>query len=300
MLSKRNRKYIILFGIFIIVSIILYYWIDLYETQRENFESLNPKDEMSKYSVIFAGTVRDVEPHIEKILNHIEKCGKKFKKYAVIIYENDSKDKTRQLLLSNKKDNYYYILEHDIKEPKRTIRLANGRNKILNAILENNLIDYDYMIMIDMDDVNVSGRFIDSIETCFKYDSRNWDVQTGNQSDHYYDLWALRMKNVLEKDYWEEFYKLGNEEEKKNYENKFKTLKFEKDRGLIEVNSSFGGIGIYKIKSFLNKCEYFGYHKQNNPDNYPVNAEKCEHVDFHDCIKRNGGKIFINTEFFTY
>jgi hypothetical protein len=42
-----------------------------------------------------------VEPHIQNILNHIEKCGKKFNDYSVIIYENDSSDKTREILNEN-------------------------------------------------------------------------------------------------------------------------------------------------------------------------------------------------------
>ena len=88
-------------------------------------------DTMNNYSVIFAGTVRNVEKYIKQNLKNIDKCGEKFKKYAVIIYENDSTDNTRKILNDNTKDNYYYIFENNIKEPKRTVRLSNGRNKIL-------------------------------------------------------------------------------------------------------------------------------------------------------------------------
>ena len=60
---------------------------------------------------------------------------------------------------------------------------------------------YDYFIILDMDDVNYSGNFVDSIETCFDYE--NWDVLTANSSGIYYDLWALRKKEDMEYDCWE-------------------------------------------------------------------------------------------------
>ena len=61
--------------------------------------------------------------------------------------------------------------------------------------------------------------------------------------------------------------------------------------GLIPVNSAFGGIAIYKIKS-IQECRYNGL--------YDDEGEKCEHVDFNECIRSKGGKIFINSSFLTY
>mgnify|MGYP003348483524 CR=1 FL=1 len=39
------------------------------------------------------------------------------------------------------------------------MRIANGRNKILEKAK-----GYDFLIMLDLDDVNISGKFIDSID----------------------------------------------------------------------------------------------------------------------------------------
>jgi hypothetical protein len=61
---------------------------------------------------------------------------------AVILYENDSKDKTRSILEKHKKENYHYIFEDNVKEPLRTKRLANGRNKILEKMHEINKDKY--------------------------------------------------------------------------------------------------------------------------------------------------------------
>lgn len=244
---------------------------------------LDPINEMKKYNVIFGGICRNVEKYIDKNIKNIDECGKKFNSYAVVIYENDSNDKTRSILLENKKDNYHYIFENNIKEPFRTIRLANGRNKILNKVRELNINnDYEYLIMIDLDDVNYSGRFINTLDTCFEYSQ--WDVLTGNQSDIYYDLWALRKKNDMEQDCC--YFNNGLLYVKNNT----KFTKYNPGE-LLEVDSAFGGIAIYKIKSIPSTCLYVGKYKDG--------SQKCEHVDFNVCIKKNGGNIYINTSFLT-
>ena len=129
----------------------------------------NKKEGLTNYSynVIFAGTVKNCEKYIKKNIHNIEECGKLFNSYAVIIYENDSTDNTRKILNENKKNNYYYIFEDNVTEPRRTMRLAHGRNKIIEKMKELN--GYDYLIMLDMDDTNESGKFIETIHTNFKH-----------------------------------------------------------------------------------------------------------------------------------
>jgi hypothetical protein len=127
--------------------------------------------EMKKYNVIFGGTIRNVEKYIKNGLSDIDLCGQKFNDYALILYENDSSDNTRSILQDLKKDNYYYIFEDNVKEKLRTKRLENGRNKVLDKMREINQNEYyDYFIILD---VNSSGIFVDSIETCFEHE--NWD-----------------------------------------------------------------------------------------------------------------------------
>lgn len=244
---------------------------------------------MKKYNVIFAGTIRNVEKYIKNGISDIDLCGQKFNDYAVILYENDSKDNTRSILQDFKKDNYHYIFEDNIKERSRTKRLANGRNKILDKMREINKNGYyDYFIILDIDDVNSSGIFVDSIETCFEHE--NWDVLTGNQSGIYYDLWALRKKDDMEYDCWEKVRNRYNPFAVKKYVHS--NLKnYPQTTELLEVDSAFGGAGIYKIQSIPEHCRYVGQHTNGK--------EKCEHVEFNECIKKNGGTIFINTRFLT-
>jgi hypothetical protein len=249
----------------------------------------DPIIEMKKYNVIFAGTIKNVEEFIKKNLDNIDTCGKKFNDYFVIIYENDSTDNTRNILLENKKSNYEYIFENNITEPRRTMRIANGRNKILNRIRELNINQYyNYLIMLDLDDVNISGNFVNTINTCFEYS--NWDVLTGNQHEQYYDLWALRKKNDMEYDCWRMVQQNSNIP---NSQYIFVYSKYKKyDPGqLLEVDSAFSGIAIYKLSSIPNECNYVGQ--------YDDGGELCEHVEFNRCIKNSGKNIYINSSFFT-
>ena len=246
--------------------------------------------EMKKYNVIFGGTIKNVEKYIKKGLSDIDLCGQKFNNYVVILYENDSDDNTRSILQDLKKDNYHYIFEDNVKERLRTKRLANGRNKVLDKMREINYNGYyHYLIILDMDDVNESGTFVHSIETCFEHE--NWDVLTGNQSGTYYDLWALRKKDDMEYDCWE---KVSQHRYNPFAEHKYvysKLKNYPQTTELLEVDSAFGGAGIYKIQSIPKHCRYVGQHRNGK--------EKCEHVEFNECIKNNGGTISINTRFLT-
>ena len=290
-MNKYGTTINLLFGLLLIIGVITI--ILVCKNSIEKFTDTDKsKKSMKNYNVVFGGTIRDVEKYIKKGLFDIDRCGKKFNDYAVILYENDSKDNTRSILQDHKKDNYHYIFEDGIEEQSRTIRLSNGRNKILDKMREINKDGYyDYFIILDMDDINSSGKFADTIETCFEY--KNWDVLTANQSGIYYDLWALRKKNDLDYDCWFEIDHRPDHEPYEEAKYKYVDSKYKNypQSGLLEVDSAFGGAGIYKIKSIPPKCRYAG--------KYASGWEKCEHVDFNECIKKNGGRIFINTRFLT-
>ena len=277
---KFNNKCKIILIIFLTLVIIYLYKYNFTKNIKENYESNNElKNKMKQYNVIFAGCCRSVEPFIKNILEHIEECGKKFNNYSVIIYENDSTDKTRQILNENKRDNYYYILENNILEPKRTKRLERARNIILNKAREINKNKYyQYLILLDMDEANDKGTFVKTIDNCFLTD--DWDVMTSNQNGRYYDLWALRNKE-LDYDCWNE---LNNG---KKICDDYNIIYNSNE--LIEVDSAFGGTAIYKLSSIPDMCNYYG--------EYENGKEKCEHIDFNKCIKNHGGKIYINPNF---
>jgi len=246
------------------------------------FQNINDSDEsqiMKQKNVIFGGTCRNVEGSLEKIISHVEECGKKFNDFAFVVYENDSSDNTRTILEHNKKNNYYYIFEDNITEPKRTKRIERGRNLILDKVRKMNKDNYyQYLIILDFDNANSEGSFVNSIDSCFVKD--DWDVLTGNQIGRYYDTWALRNDDV-NYDCWKE-----TSDTKPICFNI--NLKYPQKQWK-EVDSAFGGIAIYKLSSIPNHCRYVG--------EFEDGTEKCEHIEFNKCIKQNGGKIFINGDF---
>lgn len=252
---------------------------------------------MKEYNIIIGGTCRNVETYIENIIIHIDKCGEKFKSYHFIVYENDSTDKTREILLQHKKINYTYIFEDNITEPLRTKRLANGRNKILDLARElNKNNDYEYLLLLDLDDVNRNGTFSTTIEKCFdeKINPESWAVQTANQKGNYYDLWALRKKDDMEYDCWKTVNENLDDPNviEKYVSSKIKSYYNETDEiELLPVDSAFGGSAIYNLNKIPLECKYVGHYLSNE------NIEKCEHVELNECIKNNGGNLYINTQF---
>ena len=91
----QNNKFLFVFAILGISVLLIYLLIFKKKKSKEIFTgSKKGKEIMKKYNVIFGGTIRNVEKYIEKGLFNIDQCGKKFNDYSVILYENDSKDKT--------------------------------------------------------------------------------------------------------------------------------------------------------------------------------------------------------------
>jgi hypothetical protein len=191
------------------------------------------------------------------------------------VYENDSTDKTREIFEKNKKNNYFYIFKDNIKEAMRTVRLERGRNLILDKIREINKDNNNqYMIIIDLDNVNKNGTFVKTIDNCCN--NEDWDVISANQKKRYYDTYALRYKGLT--------YDCGSKRPEHGKKCGKIMIKFPPNKR-IDVDSAFGGTTIYKLSSIPNHCKY------------EDGDEKCEHVDFNKCIKDSGRKIVIDTNF---
>ena len=134
--------------------------------------------------------------YLPTLLNHIHDCGGKFNFYRLLIYKNDSNDNPCQILFDNVKDNYIYIFEDKVKIYSLTKRLERGRKALLNRARKlNSQKDYQYCIVLDINDVNSTGEFLNTIETCFLF--HDWDVLCANHKKRYYDLWALRKKMIV-------------------------------------------------------------------------------------------------------
>jgi len=270
---------------------------------KEIMNMNDAKQKMKNINIIIYGTIRDIENDFFTSFTNIDIISGYFNKVVVIILENDSSDRTRDLLVNwskqrghNKYIDKHIILKNELTSlyPLRAHRLAYCRNLILNYIFENNLHQhYEYAIHCDLDDRFWSIDF-DSITNCFQYDLNEWDVMTCvNKNRTYYDFWALRCDKS-----WFNINIFSCDANNIDYTTKigeFETL-LKNTSGLISTTSSFNGLGIYKLKNAI----YFRYNASYNCNKCKNTNQGClednDHIGFHKQLIHNDCKIFINNK----
>ena len=76
------------------------------------------KQKMYRSKIVITGLARDIEPYIIKNLNMLSKIGEHFKDYRIIIFENDSKDNTRELIKKYNNQKIYLLNDPNTKDGK--------------------------------------------------------------------------------------------------------------------------------------------------------------------------------------
>ena len=71
---------------------------------------------------------------------------------------------------------------------------------------------------------------------------------------------------------------------------------FEQQAELVPVNSAFGGVAIYNLSSIPASATYKGSIPSEGRPACMI-AEICEHVPFHEALKKARARLFINTRF---
>lgn len=109
----------------------------------------------------------------------------------VIAYDhngNNPGDGSLEILIKLQEDFPLTILYANGSMTKRTLNIANARNRIVDYISNNPR--YEHTLMMDFDDVNAYGtlnlNLLDSVQF------QEWDVLTFNRKP-YYDIWALKI-----------------------------------------------------------------------------------------------------------
>ena len=213
-----------------------------------------------------------------------------FRSSKIIIYENDSKDKTLELLTAWKNEKFIELITEKNVPGIRTERLAYARNVLYKEAMKTN---FDLLIVIDLDDV-ISNLTPESIMSCFyKEIVDDWAMIGANQTGNYYDMFALKTY-----DDWMDIDLMKCRHIDKLPENFCLTDRYKnisQNEKLIQVKSCFGGTAIYKRK-YLDNCNYgLGFQMNGNEK-----IEYCEHVDFNKGVTNNGGKIYINPKFINH
>ena len=241
-----------------------------------------------KLSVI--SLFRDSEKFLERLFNKLEAIEKEYE-VEYFFYENDSKDKTRQLIQEWMEDRKGQFIYEDINTPlfghvtdnERMHLMTQYRNRILNAAKP---LKSDYTLIIDSDvdfpnhiakdylpylNDSVSGMNNKNVVMCTPNIKQNINCVMGEPKElSYYDSYALKdtkgSKGMLlsSNPFWEK---------------KDRTLW--KHKNPVKVNSAFGGVAMIK-SDVLNQVEW-------------ATKGGCEHWMFCERVREHGDIIVIPT-----
>ena len=262
------------------------------------------KDIAQSKSIFFCGIVRNVAKNLERNILRFQRTTKIFNKSQLFLYENDSSDNTVDILkkyesdtisfISESRKDEDYILKVGTKEdPHHYYRcqvLSECRNKYMDYIEENKIREkFDYICVVDFD---IRGGwsyngflnslyyldFLDDAACMSSYGiiadaQQKFKLEEVHHSNYlFYDTFAFR---PIDKD--PKIHKL--------FTSFFNFISFKVGDPLQEVISNFNGLSIYKSK-------YFNHRYQTNQ--WEEGFVDSEHIHFHQEIRKNGGKIYLN------
>ena len=250
-------------------------------------------------NVIICGIVRDCDKNLSRNIPVIEKIASYFKNYQVVLFENNSKDKTKDILKQwEKKNTNIRVFINDFDESKyknipipdgfnpayskrRIQKMTDYRNLYLEYIEKNNL-NADYIIIVDMDVRNID---IKGVITSFGT-SQQWDAIAANSHSlspkfqkRQHDTYALIED---EKD-------MLPQTEKMIDENRISWASLQKNMPFIRVSSAYGGLAIYRFEAIKNL-------RYKIINNLAGGIEvRCEHFSLFQQMKEKGyDKIYVN------
>ncbi len=239
-------------------------------------------------SVAFMCCARDCKDHLPHSLNELLKVARLFNRYKFFVFENDSRDGSAELLrdISAALPMERLTARNlDTTFSSRTARLSYCRNQLAQAAIKES---FDFFVVADLDGV-ISYIEPDEFLSCFEHDA--WDACFPGARDKYYDLWALRHPSIMPFDYNKALnkqpYVVGEDNAQLLNAIPARNLEFHKFHQWLEVDSAFGGVGIYRKEAFK-MGRYYGAEGS---------EEICEHVPFHRALRRKGARLYINPRF---
>lgn len=237
----------------------------------------------AKSKVAIVGLARDIEGILPASIARIGDTARHFASWKAIVLENDSTDGTKQILTNWATDDPDHVIVELLDngrphlhgfEQARTEAMADYRNRCRELVREH-FPEADYVIAVDLDAwggwslhgvINGIGWHkrlpkagCMASTSLFKHSGTLID---GKAPWAHYDNWAYRWLGWTPRlGPWFTFWLPPP------------------GAPPIEVNSAFGGLGIYKTKAYL-EAQYSG--------------EDCEHVPFHSRMKEKGWTVHLN------
>ena len=251
-------------------------------------------------TIIICGIVRDASRELKRNIPVIDALCREVKDFRIVIYENDSKDGTKEQLRTwhdSDPVRIHTIMEDtDPTKAIPTVRAVTG-NPFLShkridkmARLRNEYMEYvdeqgwtaDYLIVVDMDVAQLYiGGILDSLRS-----EKEWDAVVANGYStshklrrHYHDTYALTL--------WEDRGQPQTEAKIKELADRFGSLR----RGdeWVRIASGFGGLAIYRFEA-VKGLRYSAM--DNDDDRVEV---RCEHYSIYDQMMSRGyDRFYIN------
>ncbi|WP_186279043.1 hypothetical protein [Halorubrum ezzemoulense] len=242
------------------------------------------------YKIYFAGLARDCEDTLEENIRTILDVCRQMptQNCKVLIAENDSQDKTREIL-TKLEDEYnieLFLFDNlDEEYPIREKRIAHLRNILFEEIQDISRVEDPKIpklyVPIDLDSEITQSIDIDQfLKECHRVVNGETDAVFPASEPYYYDIYALRAEGWVEEDCWnkvrESRMQIGSFMSKMKFVySKQKNIKELKKEGKISVQSAFGGVGIYNL-------EKLGDASYKRDGDYPQNI--CEHTIFNKAV----------------
>lgn len=245
------------------------------------FENVDLGKEICRDSkVAIVSLARNCEKNLQQSIDIIKTI--KSKEFVFFIYENNSIDKTKEILTNNQNNQIVISLNTDEtpylinRSRERTINLAKYRNVCLEWVKQN-CFNFNYVIVLDLDadeGFSIDGIYnsiswLNKIQTSAGMGSYSLMLKAKNNKLLHYDTFAVRLYN------WEESSVLASPFEK--------TInQYHPDIGSspIPFYSCFGGLAVYKAECFI------GGHYDGSMG--------CEHIWFHKSIRDKGYNMYLN------
>jgi hypothetical protein len=244
--------------------------------------------------LIVCGAVRNAESALPASLETIDKFMASAETARSYIVTNDNNDRTDAILngwAGGRPERSIIRLDGMMSAyPNRLDRLAAVRNFYLHDALKRRVSDKTILMVLDLDGPNAKLDVEGAIAAVNSVDL-DWSALFANQKQAYYDLFPLRHPLWCPEDCWEQVDNATTfpfrQKKRRAAIRKFvhgRQYKIDVDTPPIEVDSAFGGLGIYKAE-VLTEC-WYGSRSEHG-------KIRCDHYFLNKGIKSRGGRLFI-------
>lgn len=263
--------------------------------QTDYQEAASHQLSLKARSGVFVGVGRNCASHLDGVLENLARLGAYYKQASYIFGISDSTDGTASLLedwlARNRVGKVIHLGDLEPKLPLRTERIAFARNAYLDELRHSKEANYDHMIVVDLDDVLAIPISVENFvrAACWLDAAPARGAVFANGRPRYYDLWALRHEAWCPHDCWHrvQFPDAGEDmhvHDRMIREVYSRMVAIPRWLPPIQVQSAFGGIGIYKMP-FTKAARYVGIDGRGR--------ETCEHVAFNASVRDAKGTLHI-------